>query len=85
MPEALRHLDLIRNYVGYFDPVAADRLAGRLLDVGNSLSHFPNRGRPGPDGTRELPTVPPYVVSYEVTGGAVYILRIRHGRTQPED
>lgn len=82
-PEALEKLEAIRTYVARFDPAAADRLAARLLQAGNSLDHSPHRGRPGPRSTRELPTVPPYVITYEVKGDRALILTIRHGRQRP--
>ncbi len=78
--EVIAHLELIRAYIAEFDPVAADRLAARLLDAGESLRDFPLRGRPTPDGWRELPTIPPYILQYEVRDDVVRILAIRHGR-----
>ena len=76
---ALSHLELIRSYIEQFDPVAAARFAQRLLDAGNSLTDFPNRGRPAGDGKRELPTVAPYVIRYVVRGEQAFILAIKHG------
>ena len=77
--EALANLELIRAYIEQFDPNAAARLTARLFAAGDSLRDYPNRGRPAEDGLRELPTVRPYVVQYEVHGETVYILRIKHG------
>ena len=78
--EALGHLELIRAYIGQFDPRAANRFVARLIAAGESLADFPNRGRPAADGVRELPTVAPYVIQYEVDDEVVSILRIKHGR-----
>ena len=77
--EALTQLDLIRAYIGQFDPAAAGRLTSRLLKAGDSLRDFPNRGRPIEDGLRELPTVAPYVIQYEVDGLRISILGVWHG------
>jgi plasmid stabilization system protein ParE len=83
--EALSHLETIRRYIAYSDPQAADRMARRLWAAGESLASFPNRGRPRANGTRELPSIPPYIIAYEVIGGRVLILRIRHGRQLPPE
>jgi plasmid stabilization system protein ParE len=39
--EALARLDLISLYIAEFNPVAADKMARKLLDAGNSLRHSP--------------------------------------------
>ena len=80
---ALRQLIDIRAYIAQFDPVAADRMASRLHDLGESLADFPRRGRPARHGLRELATVPPFVLSYDVEDERVTILDIRHGARQP--
>lgn len=77
---ALRRLELIRTYIAQFDPEAAQRFAGRLIDAGNSLETFPHRGRPATRGRRELVTVPPYILRYKVDAGRVVISDIKHGR-----
>lgn len=78
--EALVAIDAIRDYLRQFNPEAADHLTQRLIDAGNSLVDFPNRGRPTDDGSRELVTVPPYILRYIVRDNVVYITRIKHGR-----
>lgn len=80
--EALGQIDLIRAYIGQFDPAAADRLATRLIGAGESLRDFPKRGGPGRNDTRELAIIPPYVVIYEVCDDPVNILLIKHGAQQ---
>lgn len=79
---ALVRLELIRAYVSQFDPDAAQWLAERLIQAGNSLQTFPERGRPATRGRRELVTVPPYVIRYKVDGDRVIISDIKHGRQQ---
>ena len=58
---ALAHLRFIRAYIEQFNPRAAQALAEGLVAAGNSLVHFPHRGRivPGTDA-RELVTAYPY-------------------------
>jgi len=81
--EALDDLDGIIVYIGQFDPDAADGIGDKLFTLGESLADFPRRGRPAADGTREMVTVPPFVLRYEVDGERVFILPIRHGARQP--
>ena len=76
---ALGELELIRAYIEIFDPRAASRLTARLKEAAESLRDFPNRGRPAGNGKRELPTVRPYVIRYEVRGDRDFILSIKHG------
>ena len=76
---ALAELDLIRIYIAIFDPVAAERLAERLMAAAESLCDFPNRGRPAGGGKRELPTIRPYIIRYDVRGETVFVLSIKHG------
>jgi len=81
--ETLDRLYAIIAYIRLFDPPAATRMFDAMTRLGDSLAEYPNRGRPGQHGTRELVTVPPYVMIYEVTGSRVTILDIRHGRQRP--
>jgi len=83
--EALEHLLAIRRYIGQFDPEAAGGLAARIFSAGESLADFPNKSREGRHGTRELPTIRPYILIYRVHEGRVVILRIRHGRQRPPE
>lgn len=63
------------------NPAAAVRIARALLAAADSLATRPEKGRPGwvPD-TRELSTVPPYVIVYRVdrVADVVRILRVWH-------
>lgn len=83
--EALENIRLIRAYIDQFDPGAAQRMARRLIEAGNSLTVAPNRGRPVAGGRRELVTIPPYVIRYRVDGDTVTIGRIRHSAQAPTD
>ncbi len=82
---AITQLAEIAAYIGQFDPAAASRIAERLIRAADSLSFFPNRGRPVDGGRRELPGIAPYVIRYRVEGERVLILSIRHGARRPDD
>ena len=52
----------------------------RWFLAADSLSAFPDRGRPGRvPGTRELAIVWPYVIVYGAHQGRVVVLRVWHG------
>jgi len=72
--------DLFRiiAYIAEQNSIAAQQVAEALLLAGDSLAIFLRRGRNGSAGTRELATVRPYVVVYEVVSDRVLILRIWH-------
>jgi toxin ParE1/3/4 len=81
---ALANLRAIRIYIAQFNPRAAAELAARLIAAGNSLEHFPHRGRSVRGTTmRELLTVAPYVIRYRIAGEDVLILRVRHSARRP--
>ena len=86
--EALDDLEALRTYIEQDDPVAAQRVAYRILEaVGSLLPTNPVMGRAGRvPGTREL-VVPrtPFVVPYRINGRVLQILRVYHGtRRWPE-
>jgi len=81
---ALSELQLIRDYIRQFSPVAAGRVAGEIMRAGNGLATFPRRGRKVPrTDMREITTGYPYVIRYRVNGDEVFILRIRHTSRRP--
>ncbi len=82
---ALHQLIQIKAYIAAFDPLAADRIVAKLSSLGDSLADFPSRGRPCGDGLREMTTLPPYVLRYEIVGDRVVILRVRHAARLPLD
>ena len=73
----------IRDYIGQFSPLAAQRMAIRLRQAGESLRDFPNRGRPISKGRRELTIVRPYIIRYRVDGERVGVISVRHGARRP--
>lgn len=81
-PSALADRDAIIDYLEPLNPHAASNLLRALVLAGDSLTLFPQRGRPGLAlGTRELVAVWPYLIVYEVdvTAETVRILRVWHG------
>ncbi|ATC25501.1 type II toxin-antitoxin system RelE/ParE family toxin [Caulobacter vibrioides] len=75
---ALADLTAIRDYIGQFSPLAAQRMALRLKTAADSLAEHPERGRLATATLRELVVVPPYVIRYYVADDLVHIVRIRH-------
>ena len=78
-PRAEADLARIRNYIALFNPVAAQRMAARIIAAALSLTKFPERGRLLPGNRRELTVVPPYVLVYRVEDNRVLVLRVWHG------
>lgn len=81
--ETLSQLADIIAYIDDRNPAAAAKIGARLLALGNSLTSSPNRGRPRSNGTRQLVTVRPYILTYRVMDDEVVILSIRHGARRP--
>jgi len=77
--QAREDLQRIRDYISQFAPLAAQRFAVRLVTSVESLTDQPRRGRPVPNGERELAVVPPYLIRYRIMAGDVEVLTIRHG------
>lgn len=76
---AYRDLTRITEYLAERNPAAALRLAESLITAADRLATFPYRGRRGQaKDTRELVTVRPYVLVYQVEGQHVTILRVWH-------
>lgn len=81
---AAEQLEAITAYIAAENPLAAMRLARRLVALADSLAEFPNRGRIAEEDSREMTTVWPYILRYLIEGDTVLILRIRHGARGPE-
>jgi toxin ParE1/3/4 len=82
-PQAVGDVAAIHRYVSRFNPSAAAHLAQSLYGVGESLSAFPERGRPGLiEGTRELVVFGAYVVVYRIRAEMVEIVRVWHAAQQ---
>jgi toxin ParE1/3/4 len=78
-PSALAEIGHIYDYVADFNPSAAADLAAALLVAGDALVNLPRRGRSVGGNLRELTSVYPYIIRYEIRGDEVHILRVRHG------
>ncbi len=77
-------LRAIQAYVATFKPLAAQRLAARLVSAARSLETAPDRGRSISRGRRELTVIPPYLIRYAVFPDRVVILEIRHGAREQD-
>jgi toxin ParE1/3/4 len=82
--EARENLIAIRLYIEMFNASAAQRLAARIIDLTDSLTTLPDRGRSLRPGARELPSIWPYVIRYAVVDDEVRILSVRHGARRQE-
>jgi len=82
---AISRLQELYNYVALDKPLAADRLAVRIVAAVESLRDHPYIGRPGKGGTRELVIgKTPYIVVYRVERDMVRIGTIWHGAQNRE-
>jgi toxin ParE1/3/4 len=81
---ALDGIVLAYDYIFEFNPRAAMHVADTLRVEGDSLEHFPHRGRPVPrTNMRELISSYPYIIRYRIEGDRVVILRVRHTARRP--
>jgi toxin ParE1/3/4 len=80
-------LDLIAEYIAKDNPEAAARIVRVVCENAALLVDFPNRGRQGRvENTRELPTGTRYMISYRISGDAVWIVSIfDSARDDPKD
>lgn len=81
---AAEELEAITAYVAAENPLAAIRLARRLVALADSLAEFPHRGRIAGEDSREMTTVWPYILRYVIEEDSVFILRVRHGARGPD-
>jgi toxin ParE1/3/4 len=79
---ALRDLAYVRTYVATDSPSAAAKQVQAVISATETLSRFPEIGRPGRrSGTRELVVSgTPFIVPYRIRGDIIQILRVLHGR-----
>ncbi len=79
-PEARRQIREIWHYIVLDDPAAADRMVTRLVVAVEKLLRFPQLGRPGREGSRELVVGGThFVVVYRVEGEEIRIGSVVHG------
>ncbi len=74
----------IVEWIRFRDPVAAERIADRILQLIERLDQFPFLGRAGRvAGTRELVIGrSPYIVIYTIEDRVPVMLRVLHGAMQ---
>jgi len=84
-PSALREVERATDYLMDFNPRAAKELAEGLILAGDSLAHFPHRGRRVRNSDmRELVSAYPYIIRYRIVrDDVVRILRVRHTSRRP--
>jgi addiction module RelE/StbE family toxin len=83
-PSALRQLVRIFDYLADFNPRSAAEVFKSLIETGDDLANFPQRGRLVRNSDmRELMTAYPYIIRYRVTRDEVRILRVRHTARRP--
>jgi len=77
---AIANLVSIRDFIADENPVAASSVATKILEAGNALEVFPNRGRANQmTDVRELVIVgTPYILIYRVLDHSVEILTVWH-------
>ena len=81
---ALRGVGQAYDYIAAFNPRAAQFMAEALLQAGDSLVNHSHRGRlVRGTSMRELISVHPYIIRYEIRGEEVVILRVRHSARRP--
>ncbi len=78
-PEALDDVARIYDYIAAFTSTAVQDMARRLFEADGGLLILPHRGRPLPDGRRELIIVRPYIIVHRVWGAEVRILAVWYG------
>ena len=82
-PRATVDIEDIRAFIGNDSPLAAQRMALRLKNSGESLAMFPDRGRQAGRGMRELTIIYPYLIRYRIRDGHAEIVRVKHGAQRP--
>ena len=85
-PLARRRLQEIRDYVAKDKPLAAERLAIRIVAAVQTLRKFSYIGRAGagPEIRELLIGKTPYIILYKVHGSVVTINTIWHGAQSRE-
>lgn len=83
-PESIADLARLRAFIAEKNPIAAQRIAGEILEGVKKLEDFPQIGipvsrAPDPDKVRDL-YIGKYVVRYLVAVDTIYILRLWHAR-----
>jgi len=78
---AVDDLEQIADYIAQDNPIAANRMVGRLWASVKILASHPETGRSGRVyGTRELVvSQTPFIIPYRISNSEIQILRVLHG------
>jgi plasmid stabilization system protein ParE len=84
-PRAFADLEVIRTYIGQFDPAAAGRVVALIEKIVLRLGDFPESGQPSDelDARVVFSRRYPYRLYYRIDAGEVAILHIRHAARRP--
>jgi plasmid stabilization system protein ParE len=84
-PRAFSDLDIIRTYIGQFNPAAAGQVVSLIEAVCKRLGEFPESGQRADELDTRVAFSPryPYRIYYRVTAEQVVILHIRHAARRP--
>ena len=78
---ALHSLEIVQGYIEANNPSSAKRVIRQVKITTKKLSQFPNIGRVGARGTRQLVVSNlPYIIVYRVLEGQVQIVRVFHDK-----
>jgi toxin ParE1/3/4 len=75
---AAHELEAIGDYIAIFNPLAAQRLAVKLIAAAEALESYPGRFKTV-GAAREMVAARPYIIRYRVETDRVLVLRVRHG------
>ena len=80
-PSADSDLDDIFSWIARDDPIAAERLIGRIIDAAIGLGPFPEKGRRRPELGEDVRSIVigKYVILYQSEPASVNVVRIVHG------
>ncbi len=85
-PKALDYVRREAQYLKSKNPAAAQQFSDHLKRLKQGLAQFPEMGKV----TEEIPipgflrfVMGAYLVDYEISGGILFVLAIRHGRERP--
>ena len=84
-PRAFSDLDVIRSYIGQFNPAAAGQVVSLIEAICKRLGDFPESGQRADELDIRIAFSPryPYRIYYRLAEGSVVILHIRHAARRP--
>ena len=79
-PRASHDLAGIADYIALENEPASQRVVSTIIEMLETLTMFPNKGRPGrTSNTREQVLAPlPYIAVYRVADDSIEVVRILH-------